>query len=94
MPLYPLIYVLVNFAIIFIDLITLAMAARAIISWFFDTDGKLIRFLYVFTESAIMPLRKLFYRMNWFQETPIDMAYSATYIALMIIQIFLGAAVV
>lgn len=93
MPLYPLIYVLINFTVIFIELLSLAMAARAIISWFFDADGKFIRFLYVFTEPAIMPMRRLFYRMNWFQDTPMDMAYSATYIVLMLIQLFLSSVV-
>ncbi len=93
MPLYPLIYVLVNFVVIFIEILTLAMTLRAILSWFFDTDGKFVRFLYVFTEPAIMPLRKLFYKMNWFQEVPLDIAYSATYIVLMLVQLFLSSAV-
>ena len=93
MPLYPLIFVLVNFVVIFIELLSLAMSARAITSWFFDTDGKFIRFLYVFTEPAIMPIRKIFYKMNWFQDTPIDMAYIATYIVLLLIEVFLGSLV-
>lgn len=93
MTLYPLIYVLVRFTIIFIELISLAMFVRAIISWFSDADGKFIRFLYVFTEPAIMPMRRLFYKMNWFQDTPIDMAYSATYIVLLVIQLILGSVV-
>ncbi len=69
------------------------MALRAILSWFFDGDGKFIRFLYVFTEPAIMPMRKLFYKMNWFQDVPIDMSFSATYIVLMLIQLILSFAV-
>lgn len=94
MTLYPLIYVLVNFVIMFIEILTLAMTIRAILSWFFDADGKFVRFLYVFTEPAIMPLRRLFYKMNWFQDVPIDIAYSATYIVLMLVQLFLSSAVV
>ena len=31
--------------------------------------------------------------MNWFQDTPIDMAYSATYIVLMLIQVILESVV-
>lgn len=93
MPLYPLIFVLVNFVVIFIELLSLAMSARAIISWFFDTDGKFIRFLYVFTEPAIMPIRKIFYKMNWFQDTPIDMSYIATYIVLLLIEVLLSSLV-
>lgn len=91
MPLYPLYFVLVQFVIMFIEVLMLAMTLRAIIGWFFDGDGKLIRFLYVFTEPAIMPVRKLFYKLNWFQDVPIDVSFSATYIVLMIVQIFLGS---
>ncbi|MBO7250776.1 MAG: YggT family protein [Clostridia bacterium] len=93
MTLYPLIYVLVRFTIIFIELISLAMFVRAIMSWFFDIDGKFVRFLYVFTEPAIMPMRRLFDKMNWFHDVPIDMAYSATFIVLVLIQILLRAMV-
>lgn len=93
MPLYPIIYVLINFIVMFIEIITLAMAIRAIISWFFDADGKFIRFLYVLTEPAIMPIRKLFYKMNWFQETPMDIAYMTTYLVLALIQLLLGTMV-
>jgi uncharacterized protein YggT (Ycf19 family) len=76
---------------IFIEIISFAMMLRAIISWFFEGDGVLVRFLFVITEPAIMPLRKLFYKMNWFQEVPIDMAYSFTFIALFLIQTLLGS---
>lgn len=89
MSFYPVYYVLVSFVILFIDVLTLAMTARAILSWFFEGDGVIIRFLYVFTEPAIMPLRKLFYKMNWFQDSPLDMSYGATYIVLAIIQLIL-----
>jgi uncharacterized protein YggT (Ycf19 family) len=91
LPLYPLYFVLVQFVVIFIEVLMLAMTLRAILGWFFDGDGKFIRFLYVFTEPAIMPLRKLFYKLNWFQDVPIDISFSATYIVLMLVQIFLGS---
>ena len=93
MSLYPVYYVLVTFTLIFIEVLTLAMTVRAILSWFYDGDGVFVRFLYVFTEPAIMPLRKLFYRMNWFQGLPIDVSYGATYIVLMIVQILLSGSI-
>ena len=93
MPLYPLIYVLINFVVMFIEIITLAMTLRAIINWFFDADGKFIRFLYVLTEPAIMPIRKLFQKLNWFQDSPLDMSYMATYLVLALIQLLLNAVV-
>ena len=36
-----------------------------------------------------MPLRKLFVKMNWFQGTPIDMAYMFTYVVLFLLQLVL-----
>lgn len=83
-------YVLVKFVLIFLDIITFAMLARALFQWFFEPEGKLYQFLYVITEPAIMPLRKLFYKMNWFQDSPIDIAYSFTYLAIFLIQIIIN----
>lgn len=68
---------------------TLAMSVRAILSWFTDSDNKISRFLYVITEPAIMPIRKLFVKMNWFQNSPIDFSFSFTFIAIIIIQTIL-----
>ena len=83
------IYVLVNFVIIFIKIISFAMTIRAILSWIVDGDGPFIRFLYVLTEPAIMPVRKLLYKMNWLQGSPIDFSYMLTFVVLFVIQIVL-----
>ena len=86
------IYVLVNFVLTFIDIITLAMSIRAVLGWFFvDNSGRFMRFLYVLTEPAIMPLRKLFYKLNWFQGMPFDMAYMFTYLVLFLIQLLISS---
>ena len=82
-------YVLVSFAIVFLEVISLAMTARAILSWIFEPEGKLFHFLFVLTEPAIMPIRKLFYKMNWFQGIPIDVSYGFTYIAIFLLQMIL-----
>jgi len=85
-----LLYILVQFIILFIKVITIAMCIRAVLSWFYDGDGAFVRFLYVITEPAIMPIRKLLIKMNWLQDTPMDFAYLLTYVALFIIQTFLS----
>ncbi len=85
------IYVLVQFALVFIEVLSLAMFIRAILSWFTDGGGKFTQFLYVLTEPAIMPMRKLLVKMNWLQNSPIDFSFTLTYFALMIIQIILTA---
>ncbi len=85
------IYVLVNFVLIFIEVITFAMLIRAVLSWFTDGGGRFTQFLYVLTEPAIMPIRKLLVKMNWLQNSPIDFSFTLTYFALMIIQLILSA---
>ncbi len=54
----------------------LALFLRAIVSWFDPTgEGALSGILYVITEPLIHPIRLLFEKMDWFQETPIDVPF-------------------
>lgn len=85
-------YVLVQFVLIFLDVISFSMLIRAILSFLgVNEEGLLMRFLYVVTEPAIMPLRKLFYKLNWFQNTPFDMAHLFTYTVLWILQLLISS---
>ena len=84
------IYVLVNFVVLFIKVLSYAMMIRAILSWFTDGSGKFSQFLYVLTEPVIMPIRKLFAKMNWFQNSPIDFSFTFAFLALMIVEMILG----
>ena len=81
------IYVLVQFVLSFINVLSFAMFIRMILSWFTDESSKLSRFLYVITEPAIMPIRKLLVKMNWLQNSPLDFSFMLTYFALMMIEI-------
>lgn len=85
------IYVLVNFVLVFIEIISFAMFIRAILSWFTDGGGKFTQFLYVITEPAIMPIRKLLVKMNWLQDSPIDFSFTLTFLALMVIEMLLSS---
>ncbi len=85
------IIILVNFVNLFIEMITIAMSVRAVLSWFYDGDGPFVRFLYTITEPAILPIRKLLVKMNWLQNSPLDYSYLLTYVALFIIQILLAS---
>ena len=85
------IYVLVNFVLIFIEVLTFAMLIRAVMSWFTDGEGKFARFLYVLTETVILPVRKLLVKMNWLQNSPIDFSFTITYLILILIEILLSA---
>lgn len=68
----------------------LAMTARAILSWFPIEPNKLTIFLNVITEPIVYPVRKLFEKMNWFQNIPIDMSFMATFMILSILILFLA----
>ena len=68
-------------------MLQVGMLIRALLSWFTSGDNQFTRFIYVLTEPVIIPIRKLFYKMNWFQNTPIDMSFSFAVIALLIIEV-------
>ena len=85
------IYVLVIFVLRFLDILSLAMLLRAILGWFImDGEGKFMRFLYVLTEPVVYPFRKLFYKLNWFQNSPIDVAFTFSWLFLSLIEFVLN----
>ena len=86
-------YVIVQCVLIFIDILSLAMFVRAILSWF--TMGEQTRigtFLYVVTEPVILPIRALCARFGWFQGMPLDMPFFITMVILSFAGIFLQGA--
>lgn len=68
----------------------LAMTARAILSWFPIEPNKFTTFLNIITEPIVYPVRKLFEKMNWFQNIPLDMSFMATYLIISILLLILG----
>lgn len=75
-------YVAVQFVIVFLDVISVAMLIRALLSWFRmgNGPGTLESFLYVVTEPFIMPIRALCNAFGWFQGLPMDMPFLITMI--------------
>lgn len=84
------IYILVQFVLVFIEVLSIAMFIRVILSWFTDGSGKFSQFLYVLTEPAVMPMRLILAKLNWFQNTPIDFSFTFTFLALFVIETLLG----
>ena len=82
------IYILVIFVLRFLEILSLAMLLRAILSWFImDGEGKFMRFLYVLTEPVVYPFRKIFYKLNWFQGSRIDVAFISSWLFLSFIEL-------
>lgn len=84
------IYVVVKFALLFVKTVSFCMFARAILSWFeLNPENKLVKLLYAMTEPAVQPVRNLFYKKNWFADLPIDMSFTAAFMLIYLIEIFM-----
>ncbi len=84
------VYVVVRCAVLFIDVIDLAMFVRAIMSWIFiENQTKFGAFLYVVTEPVIMPVRALCEKFGWFRGVPVDMPFFITVILLLVVRVLL-----
>ena len=83
-------YLIIRFIVIFLDVVSLAMLGRAILSWF-PTDGptRIGSFLYVITEPFIIPVRALCGRFGWFRGLPLDMPFLLTMVSLSFVSLLL-----
>ena len=79
-----------NTVVLILSVFQLAMLIRAIMSWFPGDSNKFEIFLYAITEPLILPVRKLFERLNWFQELQIDVSFFVTYLLLSIVLVLLA----
>ena len=87
-------YVLARCLVIFIDILSVAMLVRAVLSWFtMGEQSKIGAFLYVVTEPIILPIRALCNRFGWFRGLPIDMPFLLTMVILSFAGIFLQSAI-
>ena len=85
-------YLIIRFIVIFLDIVSLAMLGRAILSWF-PSDGptRIGSFLYVVTEPFIIPIRALCGRFGWFRGVPLDMPFLLTLVSLSFVSMILQA---
>ena len=90
MQIYVVLEVIRGTVCVLLSALQLAMTARAILSWFPIEPNKITQFLDIITEPVVYPIRKLFEKMNWFQDIPLDMSFMTAYIVLSIILLFLA----
>lgn len=76
--------------IVLIDVLSLAMLVRAILSWI-DQMGefRISAFLFMITEPVILPVRKLCAKLHLFEGFPLDIPYMITIILLYLLQMML-----
>ena len=90
MQIYVVLEVIRGTVCVLLSALQLAMTARAILSWFPIEPNKITQFLDIITEPVVYPIRKLFWKMNWFQDIPLDMSLMAAYLLLSILLLFLA----
>lgn len=75
---------------VFLTAIQTAMMIRAILSWFPIDSNRFSQFLVGITEPIVYPIRKLFQKLNWFQDIPLDMSFMAAFMLISIVLLFLA----
>ena len=84
-------YVIITIVKILITALLFAMMLRALMSWMPDMeDTKFSNFLYTLTEPVVLPVRMLFERMRWFENSPLDISFLVAYLLLAILSAILG----
>ena len=76
-----------------IEIVTLLMLIRAVLSWFpvVDRSSKIMSFIYMVTEAVISPVRRFLSRLPSVSRFPIDISFLATYLLLHLVQIVLSS---
>ena len=87
-----LFYLLASFIAAILDIVSLAMIARMIFS-FFDAMGesRISMFLACVTEPFIVPVRFLLAKFNLLQNSPIDWSFTISYLLIVTLRMMLPA---
>lgn len=62
-------------AVTMLDIVDIAFLLRVIFSWIPIEENGFTNLLYQVTEPLIYPVRRLLYRLNLFQDFPLDMSF-------------------
>lgn len=85
-------FFLQSFVLILLYVLDGAMLLRAIFSLIDpERDLRFSAFIFMLTEPIIQPFRKLCYKMNWFQQTPLDIPFLLTVLVIMLLQMLVRA---
>lgn len=73
-----------------ITVVDIALLLRAILSWFDPTgENRFASFLFILTEPFILPVRRLFERFHWMENSPIDVPFFVVVIIFWILRIII-----
>ena len=64
-----------------IDAVLLFMFLRALLPFFsFGEESRILAFLFAVTEPFVIPVRFIFYKLNLFQSSPIDLSFTFSFL--------------
>lgn len=87
-----LFYILAKTVSVVLDVVSFAMLARALLPFFVDPmESRAYGIACYLTEPFIIPVREVMFRLNIGQDSPIDWAFSITYIIIWLLGAFLPA---
>ncbi|MBR6727520.1 MAG: YggT family protein [Clostridia bacterium] len=70
------------------------MLIRAVLSFLpISDDNVFLLFVTMVTEPIVAPVRALFEKMDWFQNTPIDVSFFVAYLLLTAVSTVVGVAI-
>lgn len=83
-------YIFARFLGILLDAVSLCMIVRMFLPLFTNAeDSKFYMFLAFITEPFIIPVRFIFEKLNFLQDTPIDWAFTASYLIITLVRFML-----
>lgn len=69
-----------------LSVLEICMLLRAILSWLpIKEDNPILLFVHMVTEPIVIPVRALFEKMGWFQNSPIDISFLVAYLLLSVV---------
>ena len=85
-------FILAKSISITLGVVSFAMLARVIMQFFVDpTESRIFALALLITEPFVVPVRAFMVKFNIGQNTPIDWAFSITYILIWMLRTFLPA---
>ena len=83
-------YILAKTVSLTLSIVSFAMLVRMIIPWFTDpTENKIYFISCLVTEPFIAPVRAIMIKLDIGQKTPIDWAFTITYLIIILLRSFL-----
>jgi len=83
------VYLIAGTARALLYVVMLCFFVHSVGSWFLSEDHPVLRFTGMVTEPLVEPLRRLFERFGWFQGIPVDIAYTVTFLIVVMVGSFI-----